>query len=167
MEVQVANKELPQQSFLNNLYFYDEITGLLTLKATGESAGMRGSGGYQVVKIGDGTFLLHRIIWKMATGDDPEFIDHINGIKTDNRLLNLRSVTKTGNNRNKSTQKNNQSGVNGVTFRRGRWVAQIPMPGGGRHLGQYDTAAEAVAARKAAEKVLGYHRNHGRPQPPG
>lgn len=101
--------------------------------------------------------LAHRIIWTMAHGVTPGFVDHINGVRTDNRLVNLRCVTQSQNARNRKLQDNNKSGYTGVhkDSRTGKWVASIG-------LGYFESLESAVAARKAAEKVLGYHENHGR-----
>lgn len=111
----------------------------------------------------------HRVIWKLHHGEDPVFIDHINGDGTDNRLINLRDVSHQVNAKNRKLYINNESGVNGISFhtRDKVWSARISI---GRsqdvHLGNYDTKAEAVAARFAAEKVLEYHENHGKPRNP-
>lgn len=101
--------------------------------------------------------LAHRVIWTMVYGELPEFIDHINGDRTDNKLVNLRSVTRTQNARNRKLQDNNKSGHTGIhkDVRTGKWVASIG-------LGYFELLEDAVAARKAAERALGYHENHGR-----
>lgn len=100
----------------------------------------------------------HRVIWKMMTGIDPDIIDHINGVRNDNRFENLRDVDETANHRNRRISKNSTSGALGVSFtkRIQKWTAYIT-------LGSFDTKEEAVAARKAAEKFLGFHENHGSP----
>jgi hypothetical protein len=102
--------------------------------------------------------LAHRVIWTMVHGSVPGFIDHINGDKQDNRLCNLRCVSRSENARNRKTAVNNTSGYTGVhkDTRSGKWSASIG-------LGYFDTLEEAAAARKKAEALLGYHANHGRP----
>lgn len=105
----------------------------------------------------------HRLIWKLRTGEEPPEIDHINGVATDNRWINLRAANRAVNNRNSSRRSDNSSGVTGVSRRGDRWIAQIMVRGQVKHLGVYDDLAEAAAARQAAEKILGYHQNHGRP----
>ena len=99
---------------------------------------------------------VHRVVWKIVTGQDPNVIDHINGDGTDNRWENLRSVTIAQNTLNRSLSSNNRSGVSGVCSVDGRWRATIR---GGRNkiiLGEYKTFEEAVAARKIAEEKYGY-----------
>src|SRR5215471_135388 len=104
----------------------------------------------------------HRIIWKLKTGEEPPEIDHINGNPADNRWENLRAASRAINNRNQPRRRDNVSGVTGVTTRGERWIAQIMDRGQVRHIGVYDTKAEAIAARRAAEVMLSFHPNHGR-----
>lgn len=93
-----------------------------------------------------------------------EQIDHINHIRTDNRIVNLRKASNTENSRNASIGSNNTSGAVGVWFekRRNAWVAEIKVDRRKIHIGQFDTFDAAVAARKAAEVEFGFHENHGK-----
>lgn len=113
--------------------------------------------GYRAGKIGWESILAHRLIWKMVTGDDPNIIDHINGVRSDNRIENLRSVTIAENRRNLAMNRRNTSGHNGVFFdkRSQKWAVVM-------QIGVFDSKEEAAAARKNAEMLLGYHVNHGR-----
>ena len=106
----------------------------------------------------------HRIIWLLAHGEWPIEIDHINGVKTDNRLCDLRSVSRQQNMKNKCIPKDNKTGVQGLKLdkRTGNWVAAIGVNGRMKHLGVFKTFDEAKAARRKAEQVSGYHSNHGR-----
>ena len=113
---------------------------------------------------GKKAFLVHRVIWMIVHGEWPEFIDHVNGNGTDNRLSNLRSVSMEENNRNIRKHKTNTSGVTGVyeNKRDEKWLAMIWNGNKQINIGTYETKAEAIAARKGAEKALGYHANHGK-----
>jgi hypothetical protein len=107
----------------------------------------------------------HRVVFALAHGRWPEGeIDHINGKPADNRPTNLRDVPHSMNQRNMKRQRNNTSGTTGVTFdsTHSKWVARIGGKGRGSHVGCYVSKADAVAARKAAERALSYHPNHGR-----
>lgn len=109
--------------------------------------------------------LAHRAVYALANGEWPDGeIDHINGIKTDNRPGNLRSTSHEGNMRNQRLRSTNTSGFNGVSYdkSRGKYEAFIYVNGRKSHVGRFDTAEEAVAARKLASKEHGYHENHGR-----
>lgn len=107
----------------------------------------------------------HRIIWLLVNGDWPEGqVDHINGIKHDNRLANLRVVTNQENGMNQRRRSTNASGVQGVGWHKNRrkWQASITIDGRKLHLGLFDEFDAAVAARDAAEAEYGFHENHGR-----
>lgn len=107
----------------------------------------------------------YRVIFALVNGRWPKHqIDHINGNRSDDRPGNLREATPTENMRNRKKQKNNSSGVCGVSFHVGRqkYEARIRADGVRKHLGMFRTLNEAVSARKAAERKYGYHQNHGR-----
>ena len=111
-----------------------------------------------------------REIHKLITPHFKQVVDHINQDSCDNRLSNLRDVTRAENQRNQSMSKLNTSGVCGVVERKGvkgsTWRAQIGKikDDGGyttAYLGSFKTKEKAIAARKAAEVKLGFHKNHG------
>jgi hypothetical protein len=108
--------------------------------------------------------VLDRLAYFIACREWPDCIDHINGDRSDNRLQNLRSVTVSDNNRNHPIQKRNRSGAHGVRHdaRRNRWRAEITFEGKITFLGSFKNLDDAVAARLAAQKSLGFHENHGR-----
>lgn len=124
----------------------------------------KGARGYVQAQIFKRKYLKHRIIWKLVTGDEPDQIDHINGDKADNRFANLRSVTCAENMRNLARHSHNKSGCTGVFWNDqfDRWQAHITVGGHTRHLGLHRNKDAAIRARKAAERRLGFHPNHGR-----
>ena len=94
----------------------------------------------------------HRIAWAISHGQWPEGeIDHKNGIPGDNRLLNLRDVTPSLNQRNRVISANNTSGHIGVMASKHKWIAFILD----KHIGTFDTLEEAIIARKEAETNAG------------
>ena len=109
--------------------------------------------------------MAHRVIWAMHSDMWPEAVDHINGDGLDNRLTNLRAVSRSENGRNAAVPVTNRSGVMGVRFYKGSWEANIRVDGRQRHLGRFSSMGEAAAARKRAEAEHGYHPNHGRTAP--
>lgn len=113
----------------------------------------------------NGVFLLaHRVIWALEYGVWPDEIDHINGVRHDNRLCNLRSVDRTTNGQNLCLQQRNKSGRIGVTWYKAyqNWAAAIVVNQKRIHLGYFSTVDEAAKARELAEHKYGFHRNHGR-----
>lgn len=109
-------------------------------------------------------YLAHRVIWKMVTGSDPEFIDHEDGNPQNNRIENMRSVSLSENSRHIGVTKANTSGVMGVHWhsRNKTWTANIHSKGRLKHLGTFKTKEEATHSRIQAERSLGYHPNHGK-----
>ena len=120
--------------------------------------------GYRHGTIFDRKFKAHRVIWALHYGEWPESIDHINGIRDDNRVANLRSVTQKENTRNQKIRSNNTSGVMGVCWDKQacKWRAQITAGGRNISIGVFTDFDDAVAARNAADIKHGFHANHGR-----
>lgn len=120
--------------------------------------------GYRRICVFYRQLLLHRAIWAMHYGSWPTGqIDHINGDRCDNRLLNLRDVTQAENSKNQRPRITNTSGHTGVNWdgKIKKWVASIANNGRKKHLGVFHSKEDAIASRKAAEKKFGYHANHG------
>lgn len=154
---------------LHEYFNYDASSGVLTWKkksgkcVVGEEAGYVSTDGYRYFGFKGKVLKTHRAIYLMMTGELPKFVDHIDQNRLNNRWNNLRGASVTDNNRNCSLQKNNTSGVVGVSWSndRKKWVAMIwhnskPVP-----LGRFKEKEDAIAARKAAEIQYGYHANHG------
>lgn len=95
---------------------------------------------------------VHRIIWILLYDEHPDTIDHINRDRSDNRLINLRNVSMKENLNNKSMQKNNKSGVVGVSYdkRSGKWRVKYR----GMEYGSYADFEEAKKVRYDAENGL-------------
>jgi hypothetical protein len=175
--------QLPTLEYLNECFSYDCETGVLTWKERPIShfakpclwitwnkkwantvAGGTDSKGHRLVKLSGLVFSAHRICWKLYHGTDPvNFIDHIDHNGLNNRIENLRDVTHLENSRNQKHRKSNRSGVMGVFWikKLKKWQAKIKHGLSDVNLGFYENFADAVAARKAAEKKYGYHPNHG------
>ncbi len=137
--------------FVRQHFGYDHEAGRLT--KNGDYVGWVHSTGYRYVSIDGREYKEHRLIWVLVTGVWPENqIDHKNGVRADNRFENLRDVTGTINQRNRSKLRNNSSGYRGVTFKRSnrRFMAQIRLERGRKFLGYFDTAKAASRAYEAA-----------------
>lgn len=162
-------KKLPSQKTLNSLLEYNFDSGILTWKDRPDSKTFRNAGkpalnyiddnGYRIGKLlSVGNVKAHRVIWKMVHGDDPNVIDHINGDRVDNRIENLRSVSRSENARNLGLQSNNTSGYNGVYWypKRDVWMVSIRVGGARKTLGYFKDKRRAIAARRNADDFFGY-----------
>lgn len=139
--------------------------GMWNTRYAGKKAGRKNTNSeYIYVAINHQLYSAHRIIFLYHYGYEPEFIDHINHIKNDNQIENLRSVTYSENYKNLSMSKNNTSGFVGVRFvaKRKKWLASINIDARNVFLGYYDIKEEAIAARQAANIKYGFHENHGK-----
>lgn len=139
--------------------FHWRVSRTGTAKA-GSIAGRVGSRGYRHISLDGRRYAAHRLAWFLTQREWPaEEIDHINGSRDDNRISNLRSVSRAANMRNKGRYRRGSNPRVGVRMGKdGAWHAYIGRAG---HLGSFATLNEAVAVRAAAESRLGYHQNHG------
>ena len=150
---------------LRGLLDYDPETGEFRWRVSrgnrikvGAAAGTVSSNGYVVIRINGMLFKAHRLAWLYTHGMWPDHqIDHINSDKRDNRIKNLRDVSRSVNLQNQTKPpKNNTSGFFGVSWhkRKKRWGAQIKVNGRKQHIGLFDTPEAAHAAYLVAKLRL-------------
>lgn len=160
----------PSQERLKELLSYDPISGVMTwvnhknrTDLNGKPLGRKRKGGYLCASVDGETYSVHRLVYKYMTGNEPNIIDHIDGNPSNNKWDNLRSVTRQQNNLNIVLPKDNKSGAIGVFYHesQNRYHANVRINGRSFHIGSYSTKAEAVAARGAANKLLGFSERHG------
>jgi hypothetical protein len=121
--------------------------------------------GYKHGKIGGKHLKAHRVAWVVHYGKWPEDqIDHINGNRSDNRIENLREVSNSGNQRNKSARSDNKSGYCGVYWCKtyGKWVASARLNGRQKYIGSFRDLQDAATARAEFNKKNGFTERHGR-----
>lgn len=140
---------------------YSPETGELRWLSTGKGrkraeAGCLRRDGYRLIRINKRLYLAHRLAWLVTYGVWPsEDIDHINGVRSDNRIANLRDVPRRVNLENqRSPRSDNKSGALGVTKWGGRFLARIQVRGSSVHLGSFGTVEDASAAYLSAKKRL-------------
>lgn len=160
---------MDQKELLEHLNYFPDTGKLIWAvdigKAkAGDEVGYVSADGYRYFGFKNKVLKVHRAIYLMMTGTLPKFVDHEDHDRLNNRWLNLRGASVTSNNRNCSLQKNNKSGVVGVSWsaERQRWVAMIWHQSKAIPLGRFTDLADAVAARKQGEILYGYHPNHGK-----
>ena len=128
----------------------------------GQSAGFSDRLGYRCVRLERKVYMVHRIIFAMEKGAFPKGqIDHINGIKSDNRIENLRDVSASQNQRSFSTpRKNTTSKFRGVCKRKSnsRFVATLKVKGKKIHIGYFDNENEAAIAWNKKALELGWSK---------
>lgn len=158
------------QEYLLKHFIYDPEVGQFINRIgrgrslIGEHAGTIHPYGYRQIQILGYIYKEHRLAWLYVYGDMPEEIDHKNGNRSDNRISNLRVVTRSQNNAN-SERPTGTAGLRGVTWfdRDQKWKAQIKVGGRSKHLGYFDTVEEAHAVYlTAAEYHFGEHAYHNR-----
>jgi len=136
---------------------YDQDTGLFIWisRTIGKVAGcLSKESGYVKIRINDVLYLAHRLAWLYVEGYWPEHeIDHINGVRNDNRRANLRHVTGTCNAQNTKIFETNTSGYPGVSWSKERraWESKINISDKTIHLGRYHTPIDAALARYTFE----------------
>jgi hypothetical protein len=114
------------------------------------------------VKVKDKThyFLIHRLVYLLHHGYNPESIDHIDGNKLNNAIENLREATNAENMQNTWTQKNSTTGVKGVhAHKLGGWVAEVMVEGKRTRRYHKDRELIELVAFEMREK---YHRSFAR-----
>ena len=133
---------------------YCALTGVFFRR--GNVAGTLSRAGYIRIRYLGDIVSAHRLAFLAVTGSWPEGdVDHINGVRHDNRWSNLRDVTTSVNLQNqRDPHENNQSGYLGVSWKTGKWKAQIKLNGVVRILGRFDDPAVAHQAYLKAKRRL-------------
>jgi hypothetical protein len=123
--------------------------------------------GYKMGAIFDKVQYAHRIIWVMHFGEVPKShcLDHIDGDKLNNKISNMRLVTRQQNCFNSAAKKSG-TGKKGVCLckRTMKWTARIQVSGVVKNLGRFDSVEEAGDAYlAAAQEYHGQFAVHNRP----
>lgn len=157
-----GRREMPDIEWLKEIIDYQD--GVLSFRksrggiSAGSPLGYESPNGYLHVRLLGILYPVHRVVWKLHHGTDPEFIDHADGDKKNNSIDNLREVTRTQNNRNASLSKANTTGFTGVCYakREGMYRAEIYAEGKRTSLGYHEDIKDAVFAyNEACEKLHG------------
>lgn len=147
---------------LKEILKYDPITGIFIWRGTGKGRKRVVAGclrnGYITIDIDKIRYQAHRLALIYVYGEcNSHDVDHINGIKNDNRIANLRPATRSENKQNiRKIQPNNKSGYMGVDWHKstGFWRATLTTMGKQKHIGLYKTPGEAHEAYLKAKKEL-------------
>lgn len=140
------------QAIKRNLH-YDSIAGIFTWIISnsnrvnvGDVAGYTTNDGYVQIRVNRKLYMAHRLAFLYMTGGFPiEEIDHINGLRNDNRWINIREATRLENCQNTPIQKNNTSGFTGVVWdkKNKNWMSRITVNGKTINIGRFDNPHDA------------------------
>ena len=158
----MAKTDLTAQR-LRELLHYDPETGVFTWRVqlsmrapVGRAAGVIQRIGYRIIGIEGTRHYAHRLAWLHVNGQWPKHhVDHMNGVKSDNRIANLRDVSRSVNLQNmRAAPIQNKTRLIGATWDKSRnaWSAQIRILGKNKALGRFPTAQEAHEAYITAKR---------------
>jgi len=150
------------QSELKDIIWYNQDTGIFTWKIVsnhrfkaGSIAGNINKYGYINIGYRRTYYKAHKLAWLYVYGFLPEVLDHINGNKIDNRIENLRIVSKRQNSQNAKCHRNGKL-IGACKTGKGRpWRSQIYVNGKTKSLGVFDTELEAAEAYANAIHAIG------------
>lgn len=151
---------------LRSIVDYDAATGSFKwkhdhkyfswIKAGDEVGKGARKSGYRCTTINGKQYYQHRLVWLYVYGELPSKpIDHINGVKDDNRVENLRLATPSENQHNRRKTKS-KAGLTGAyrASRGNKWYSTIMVENVKTYLGTFNTEEEAGAAYAAAKAKL-------------
>lgn len=147
--------------YRNGKLYWKNSTG--RVKSSDEAGSYDICSGYIYVQVNRKHIKAATIIWEMHNGKLPKgfIVDHIDHIRNNDYLSNLRAIPNPENSKNRSIASNNKSGITGVSYEAGRWRARIKVKGKLLCLGRFNTKEEAESARNQANIQYGFHTNHG------
>ncbi len=165
------SKPLPSRTYLRECFEYDLISGeaywlerpidhfdsyraytTWNSRFAWTKVGSKQKDGYLHAKINGSQYKIHRLFWVWWYGLEPLIIDHIDRDRSNNRIVNLRSVTPRQNTHNSKIRITNKTGYKGVESLANGWRATTCLYGNKIHLGIYYTKEEA------AEAIKEFHR---------
>ena len=158
----MAKQELTQER-LKELLNYDSETGIfIWLERRGSTpkgsrAGAANTNGHIKIVVMGVAYLAHRLVWLYHSGMWPaNEIDHVNGVRDDNRRCNLRECTHAENMQNRRTPSNNKSGHIGVSWSSaaGKWAARIQSSGKTYNIGVFSSVEDAASAYREAKAIM-------------
>jgi hypothetical protein len=160
-------KQLPTKEFLNEIFEYCD--GNLYQKQQrgsskqGAKVGWIEKNGYVATDVNNIRYKVHRLIYQYHFGFCPEFLDHIDCDKTNNKIENLRPATVFENNRNRKVTLQNKSGLKGAFWdkQHKKWKASIKINNKSIHLGHFENSLDAhLAYKKESLKIHGEFANY-------
>tara|TARA_R110000868_G_scaffold316599_1_gene577491 strand:- start:56 stop:559 length:504 start_codon:yes stop_codon:yes gene_type:complete len=150
--------------YKDGMLLWKEMVTNRTENLVNSIAGYIHKHGYRIISAKGYQYKAHRLMFLYHHGYMPEFIDHINGIKDDNRIENLRAATKAQNNQNRCAQKNNGFGIKGVSKLKNspNWRCRISYNNKLHELGGFESKELATEFIELWREIVhGAFANHG------
>ncbi|HFW4592849.1 TPA: HNH endonuclease [Salmonella enterica subsp. enterica serovar Aberdeen] len=135
----------PPPDSLRDYIYYDD--GHIYRAETGKRLGHLNQNRYFLFTYLGRTYLVHRLIYWLHTGEWPPVVDHKDRNKQNNRIENLKPANQVENSRNNSIRHDNKTGYTGVKFYRGKFSADITLQGKRFYSLGYETPEAAALAR--------------------
>lgn len=153
-------KQILSQNYLKELFDYKDgnlywKVSLSNRTEIGRKTGFLNTNGYLQTCINKTTYLNHRLIYIWHHGIEPQYIDHIDNDRLNNRIENLRQITISNNCKNGKLRKNNKSGVKNVHWykRDAKWSVDLRVQGKLKNFGKYDDLELAELVAQEARKL--------------
>lgn len=171
----ILDKSDITQALVKEYLDYDPQTGeLIWIKKPSKRANLRtragslvSTTGYRSIALFGKSYPEHHVVWLWYHGYWPkQQLDHIDHIRNNNRISNLREVTVGENARNRTRRQNTRTDEAGIWFNRisKRYVAEITKDGKKVYQASFVDIEDAITARKAKLIEHGFHANHGSKQ---
>lgn len=149
------------QERLKQLLVYNEEQGEFIWKVKPHKgilintiAGSKHNKGYRHIRVDNKLYLTHRLVWLYIFGYFPKEIDHINGNKEDNRLINLREATRAQNMQNTERVRKTVSGERGVTWvkKLKKWLVRVQIDKKRINIGYFEDLELAILVSQEAKR---------------
>lgn len=153
----LQQNELRFYEVAKSRYDYNRTTGIFTNKRLGSTMKPHKKHGYVHITVSlrseRKVILAHRLAWYIVYGEVPSELDHINRVRDDNSIDNLRSCNRTQNSMNRRVRGDNTSGFTGVHYdkKTNKWIARININGKRKRVSYSTCPAVALSMRKIAE----------------
>jgi hypothetical protein len=167
-QLPAAAKTRPTIEELREYLDYDPETGALRWKKplgqrarVGQIGGSTNGRGYTQLQFNKTKLVAHRVAFALYYGRWPTpCCDHINCVKTDNRIVNLRECSVFANAQNAGVRRDNKTGVKGVRRSRSGYKASVSI-NGARHEKYFRRLEDAAAyAKQLREQLHGEFVRH-------
>jgi hypothetical protein len=162
---------IPSHARLHDLFeyrdgdlYWKKLSSSLSRSKVGSKAGTWATHGYWRIKFDGCTYMAHKLIYAMHNnGVYPDYIDHIDGNKSNNKLENLRPATNAQNAHNVGLHKKSTTGIKNVSWSpsKNRWKVLVSVGGWRKSWLVKDLELAELVAIEARNKYHGRYANHG------